>query len=172
MNELKVVDITGGKGVIFGDYTELLKIKKMVEKKVKAPIYATIEDIDDRFHLLAKELDKLRKTMSDNTTKLLDTPQKQQRKLPRNVRQELNPAYVIADKEAVKRAIREYCKKDPGGTLSPDAYRDAYSLLEYKTGYNVYARPRDRRSASQLAKIVRDGMCGEFIQVLKAATSG
>ncbi|MBC1929321.1 hypothetical protein [Listeria seeligeri] len=171
MNELQVVDITDGKGVIYGDYTELLKIKKMVEKKVKAPIYATIEDIDARFHLLAKELDKMQRTMLDNRSKSAENTQKHQLRIHKNIQQELNPAYVIADKEAVKRAIRGYCKKAPGEAIPPDAYRDAYSLLEDKAGYNVYARPRDRKSDSQLAKIVRDGMCGEFIKVLKAATS-
>lgn len=183
MKEIKVVDITGGKGVIYGEYAELLKLKKTIEEKVKAPVYATIDEIDDRFKVLTQELDKFRKSVTSNFALLEksasgnETPASQvisfddayaiRSNAP--VVQTLNPAYRKIGREEVRRLIKLFAGKREDEWLSQNDYRNAYELLKRRTGYDVRAQPKLRSKDSLIARIEYNGMLNQFASVLKTA---
>lgn len=187
MKEIQVVDITGGKGVIYGEYAELLKVKKLIEEKVKEPVYATIDDIDERFKVLTQELDKFRKSVTSNFA-LLEKPKPMARNEKLGGRvvsydeaiamrsnapviQTLNPDYRKVGREEVRRLIKVFVGKADEEWLSQHDYRNAYKLLKDRTGYDVRAQPRLRIKDSLIARIEHNGMLNQFARVLKIAIS-
>lgn len=172
MEDIQVVDISGGKGVIYGEYTELLKLKKTIEEKVKAPVYATIDEIDDRFKVLTQELDKFRKSVTINfalleksasgkaapVNQVISFDEAYAIRSNAPVVQTLNPAYRKISREEVRRLIKVFVGKTEQEWLSQHDYRNAYKLLKDRTGYDVRAQQRLHSKDSLIARIEYNGM--------------